>query len=883
MAKKISLSIFVSVFLLMGFSGLRAEEGINADQDLLTAFTFRNLGPSRQGGRIVDFAVPVSQPYTFYAASASGGLWKTINNGVTFTPVFDHQSVISIGDVAVAPANPDIVWVGTGEAANSRSAYWGDGVYKSTDGGKTWTNMGLKDSHHVGRIVIHPQDPDIVYVAAMGHLFSENEERGLFKTADGGANWTKVLSINNHVGVIDVALDTEAPEILYAAAYEKKRLPWTFEEAGPESAIYKSTDGGLHWVKLGGGLPSGKIGRIGLDIFAGDTRIVYATMENSNPRPAAETTAKKSTSRRSQQPQVIGGEIYRSENKGVTWTKMNADKDNIGGSPGYYYGQIRIDPQDDQTIYVLSINLSRSRDGGRTWGQGSERNAAPMTHSDHHALWIDPQNSDHMLLGNDGGVYSTYDRGLTWDHYQNLPLAQYYAIGVDMESPYNIYGGLQDNGSWKGPSFSRSGQITRDHWVSTGGGDGMYNQVDPEDSRWLYNESQFGPLQRVDQKTGDVTSIKPQRERGQPALRFNWNAPIHLSPHNSRILYMGANVLFRSMNRGDDWQEISPDLTLNDPVKTAGKGNIQYCTIVTISESPVTPGIIWAGTDDGKLHITRNGGGAWNELTSNLVGAGAPEAYWVSRIFASPHDAGTAFVSKTGYRRDDFRPFVFKTTDYGQSWQALANNLPEEPINVVVQDRKNPDLLFVGTDMGLFISLNAGREWQRLRNNLPTTPVHDLLIHPRENDLILGTHGRGIFVTDISPLQELDEELLAKNVHLFAVKSQVRRNTTRSMFDAFSGHRNFSAPNPPSGLVIYYYLKENAAQMPKIVISDPYGKQIRSLSGVKEKGLHSVVWNMRVPRSQTQPQETSAESEYLVTLELGDQRLTQKARVFQER
>ncbi len=880
--KKIVRTIIVSVFLLMGFSGLWATDVVDTDQNLLSALPFRNLGPARPGGRIVDFAVPLSQPYTFFVASASGGLWKTTNNGVTFTPVFDEQSVISIGDVAIAPSDPDIVWVGTGEASNARSAYSGDGVYKSTDGGATWTNMGLKDSHHIGRIVVHPQDPDTVYVATMGHLFSVNPERGLFKTTDGGTTWTKVLYINDQVGVIDVALDSEVPEIIYAAAYENQRLPWTFEEAGPESAIYKSVDGGIHWLKLGGGLPGGRIGRIGLDVFAGDTRIVYATIENANPKPVDETAAKKSAASRRRQSQTMGGEIYRSEDKGASWTKMNTDKDNIGGSPGYYYGQIRIDPQDDQTIYVLSINLFRSRDGGKTWGQGAERNAAPNTHSDHHALWIDPDNSDHMLLGNDGGVYATYDQGRAWDHFQNLPLAQYYAIGVDMENPYNIYGGLQDNGSWKGPSYSRSGQITHDHWISTGGGDGMYNQVDPEDSRWLYNEFQFGTIQRVDQKTGGSTSIKPQREHGQPALRFNWNAPIHLSPHNSRILYFGANVLFRSLNRGDDWQEISPDLTLNDPDKISGKGNIQYCTIVTISESPVTPGIIWVGTDDGKLHITKNGGGVWHELTSNLAAAGAPEAFWVSRVFASPHHAGTAYVSKTGYRRDDFRPLVYKTTDYGQSWQSLANNLPNESINVVVQDRENPRLLFVGTDRGLFVSLNDGQKWLPLRNNLPTTPVHDLLIHPREKDLVLGTHGRGIFVTDISPLQELDDELLAENVHLFAVKPQVRRNSTTSMFDAFGGHRNFSAPNPPSGLVIYYYLKEDAAQTPEIIISDLFGKQIRSLSGAKEKGLHSVVWNMQVPRSQRQPDETSAVSEYLVTLELGEIKLNQKARIFRE-
>jgi photosystem II stability/assembly factor-like uncharacterized protein len=868
--------------LLASSMPLIAQDQGVFDEDLIKDFTFRNIGPTRQGGRIVDFAAHPTRPFTFYVASASGGLWKTTNNGTTFTPIFDDQSVISIGDVAVAPSDPEIVWVGTGEANNSRSAYWGDGVYKSTDGGKTWSHMGLKESHHVGRILIHPRDPDIVYVAALGHLYSFNEERGLYKTTDGGKTWDKVLYISERVGVVDAAMDPNSPDTLYAASYEKERLPWTFEESGPGSAIYRSRDAGRTWQKLEGGLPSGKIGRIGLDVFLRDPKIVYATIENANPRP--ETTAKKSAAARRRRPRTMGGEIYRSEDGGDTWTKMNTDRESVGGSPGYYYGQIRVDPNDDQTIYVLSVNLFRSRDGGKSWGKGTERNAAPMTHSDHHALWIDPENSERMLLGNDGGLYITYDKGAAWDHYQNLPLAQYYAIGVDMESPYNVYGGLQDNGSWKGPSNGPSGRVTRGDWSSTGGGDGMYNQVDPNGGRWLYNEFQFGVIQRVDQKTRVSKSIRPRVEKGQPALRFNWCAPIHLSPHNSSIVYFAGNVLFRSMDRGDNWQAISPDLTLNDPVKTAGKGNIQYCTIVTVSESPVTPGIIWVGTDDGKVHLTENGGAAWTELTENLVAAGAPRDYWVSRVFASPHAAGTAYVSKTGYRRDDFRAFLYKTTDKGKTWADISGSLPGEPINVVVQDRKNSGLLFVGTDMGIHVSIDDGKTWVSMRNNMPTNAVHDLLVHPRENDLVAGTHGRGIFIMDVSPLQELDEGVLAEDVHLFAVKPKVRRSTTASMFDAFSGHRTFSAANEPAGLVIYYYLKDEAAEKPKITISDPYGKSLRSLTGVTARGIHSVAWNMRAPRQrgrQAQAEPSSTVLEYVVTLELGDTKITRKAVVRQ--
>jgi len=874
---------FLAGFLITGLDLQAQDQGV-FDEDLIKNFTFRNIGPTRQGGRIVDFAGHPSRPFTFYVASASGGLWKTTNNGTTFSPIFDDQSVISIGDVALAPSDPEVVWVGTGEANNSRSAYWGDGVYKSTDGGKTWSHMGLKESHHVGRILIHPRNPDIVYVAALGHLYSFNEERGLYKTTDGGKTWDKVLYISERVGIVDAAMDPKSPDTLYAASYEKERLPWTFEESGPGSAIYRSRDAGRTWQKLEGGLPSGKIGRIGLDVFLRDPKIVYATIENANPRPETKAAAKKSAPARRSQPRTMGGEIYRSEDGGDTWTKMNADRERIGGQPGYYYGQIRVDPNDGQTIYVLSVNMFRSRDGGRSWGKGTERNAAPRTHSDHHALWIDPANSKHMLLGNDGGLYITHDKGATWDHFQNLPLAQYYAIGVDMEDPYNVYGGLQDNGSWKGPSSGPSGRVTTRDWISTGGGDGMYNQVDPQNSRWLYNEFQFGTIQRLDQKTWETKSIRPRAEKGQPALRFNWCAPIHLSPHNSSIVYFAGNVLFRSMDRGDNWQAISPDLTLNDPVKTAGKGNIQYCTIVTVSESPVIPGLIWVGTDDGMVHITENGGAAWTELTKNLVAAGAPQDHWVSRVFASPHDVGTAYVSKTGLRRDDFRSFLYKTTDKGKTWADISGNLPGESINVVVQDRKNPDLLVVGTDMGVYVSIDDGKTWVSLRGNMPSNAVHDLLVHPRENDLVVGTHGRGIFIADVSPLQELDKETLAKEIHLFAVKPKVRRSTTASMFDAFSGHRTFSAANEPAGLVIHYYLKDEAAEKPKITIRDSSGKSLRSLTGVTARGIHSVTWNMRVPRQrgrQAQADVLTGPSlgftAYLVTLELGDTKLTQKA------
>ena len=842
--KKFYGIIILSMTLLLASPQLTAEEGSGIGEDFFKIFQYRSIGPSRQGGRVVDIAVHPSEPFTFYVATASGGLWKTTNNGTTFTPVFDNQRVISIGDIAVAPSAPDSVWVGTGEANNSRSCYWGDGVYKSEDGGKTWKNMGLKESHHVGRIVIHPENPDIVYVAALGHLYSFNEERGLYKTADGGQTWEKILYISDKVGVVDVAMDSTNPDVLYAASYDKQRLPWHFEEGGPGSVLYKSMDAGKTWTKLSGGLPTGKIGRIGVEVYRKNPQIVYASIENANTRPPTEEE-KKMAERlgREASERAVGGEVYCSEDGGQTWTKMNAAKDDIGGHPGYYYGQIRIDPNDDKVIYVLSVILYKSTDGGKTWGKGRPQNAAAGTHADHHALWIDPDNSDRLILGNDGGLYISYDQGKSWDFYDNLPLAQCYAVGVDMEDPYNVYTGLQDNGSWRGPSNGLSGQITLDDWQAVGGGDGFYNVVDHNDSRWLYNESQFGNIQRVDQKMGVGQRIRPTGVQGKPAPRFNWNSPILISPHNSQIVYFGGNVLFRSLDRAENWQEISPDLTLNDPVKIAGKGNIQYCTITTIAESRLMPGLIWVGTDDGKVHLTRNGGASWTEVTENIVKAGAPEEYWLSRVFASHHKQGTAYVSKTGYRRDDFKPFLYKTIDFGKTWVSISGNLPDEPINVIFEDRKNANLLFVGTEMGVYVSLNGGQTWTRMKNNMPTNAVHDLLIHPRDNDLVVATHGRGIFITDISPLQELNEKTLAEDVYLFKIEPKKARPFR--MGRGLSGHRHFTAPNEQTGIVLYYHLKTKPDDSVQIIITDPYGKEINEFKRKANAGLNKSIWNMR--------------------------------------
>lgn len=880
------------IFVCVSF--VNSQERFNGD--LLKTFTYRNLGPFRSGGWIVDFAVPEypqeAHLYTFYVASRNGGLWKTTNNGTTFEPIFDDQTVFSIGDIALAPSNPDIVWVGTGEAANARSSYWGDGVYKSTDGGKTWKNMGLKDSHHIGRIVVHPKNPDVVYVAAMGHLYSFNEERGVFKTVDGGKTWEKVLYINERVGVIDVAMNRDNPDILYAAAYEKQRLPWHFEAGGPGSAIYKTIDAGETWAKLSEGLPSGKIGRIGLDIYRKNPDIVYAVVENVNKRPSTKEEVEQDR-RRGIEPQerIFGGEVYRTDNAGKTWKKMNSIKDNVGGKAAYSFCQIRVDPNNDKNVYVTSICIASSNDSGRTWHDVNwpPRKMFKTSFGDVRTLWIDPQNSNRIFMGSDGGVHISYDGGKTCDFYDNLPMAQYYAIGVDMEDPYNIYGGLQCHDSWKVPSNSWSGQITMEDLVTVGTGDGMYNVVDPNDSRWVYNTSQFGGHHRVDQKLGIRTNIQPRREEGRPPYRFNWCPPVHISPHNSEIIYAGTQVLLRSMQRGDNWQEISPDLTTNDAVKIAGKGHIQYCTITTISESPVTPGIIWVGTDDGKVWLTKDYGASWADLTQKIVLAGGPENYWVSRVFASNFKEGTAYISKTGYRRDDFRPFLYKTTDFGETWTAINGNLPNKPINVVYEDRKNPNLLFLGTDMGVYITINGGKKWVYMRNNMPTIAVQDLLVHPRENDLVVGTYGRGLYITDITPLQELNDKVLDEDIHFFKVEPNVQRMTRSWGAYHLYGDRHLAIPNEPNNVVINYYLKNKAKEKAKITFTDPYGKVFQTLRGSANAGINSVLWNMtrRMTREEIAQMRRSRDpfrrmvppGEYVVILEVGDKKLTCKAHI----
>ena len=645
----------------------------------LDTLTFRNIGPFRTGAWVTTIAVPETPAhdhlYTIWLGTRSGGVWKTTNGGTTWDPVFDSVGVAPIGAIAIAPSDARIVWVGTGDQANARSSYSGKGVYKSTDNGRTWQSVGLPDSHHIARIVIHPTNPDIVYVAAMGHLFSTNEERGVFRTTDGGKTWTKVLYVNDHTGAIDLVMNRAKPDTLFAAMYDKQRMPWRLIEGGAESAIYRTDNGGTNWKRLGGGLPTGTLGRIGLDIFQKRPDTLYAFVENLNPRAATGNA-------------TVGGEIYRTDDNGETWKKTHPATVNVGGKAPYSFGQIRIDPSNDQHVIVNSDGMPHSEDGGVTWnglnfGSGGFFQSA---FGDFRSMWWDPVDPQRILLGSDGGLQFSFDGGRTSDFMPNLRVGEAYAVGVDMDDPYNVYAGFQDHDSWKGPTNGPMGGVSLENWVTVGPGDGMYNVVDPTDSRWVYNTRELGQMGRLDQTTGIRTTIAPGRP---PQHRFNWIAPIALSPHDPKTVYAGAEVLFRSKDRGDHWDAISPDLTTNDASKI-GFPSTPYCTITSISESPATAGVIWVGTDDGKVQVTMNGGTSWLDRTAALATAGAPTDRWVSRVFASPLEAPTAFASKSGFRNDDFKPYLYRTTDFGQTWTSIAGDLPASPINVVVQDDEEP-------------------------------------------------------------------------------------------------------------------------------------------------------------------------------------------------
>jgi photosystem II stability/assembly factor-like uncharacterized protein len=852
------------------------------NEALLNGLTYRNLGPYKTGAWTVGVAIPETPARAhrdvIYAALRSGGVWKSSNGGVTFEPVLDSQNIYSMGAIAVAPSDENVVWAGTGDNSATRSAYWGDGVYKSTDGGKTWRNMGLKDTQHISRIVIHPTRPDTVYVAALGHLSTPNIERGVFKTTDGGATWKKVLYVGDHVGAVDLVRDPRNPDVLYAATYEHTRFPWEIDDGGPGTGLYKTTDGGATWKELTNGLPRGPMGRIGIDICRSKPDTLYAVYDNHNLRPG--TTDPRNT---------INGQVYRTDNAGASWTKVNPDDVDVSGKAAYSFNQIVVDPNNADRVWITGSDYHSTSDGGKTWGGRGGPRTFGRAFGDFRSLWVDPQDSERMISTSDGGVFQSFDGGRTAEHFMTIRGGEVYALGVDMETPYNIYEGLQDHESWKGPSNGWTGSVGVEDWVTVGTGDGMYNQVDPSDSRWEYNTHEFGSHARYDQKTHENVNIMPRRTGGD-RLRFNWIAPLVLSPHDPKTLYAGAQVLFRSTDRGDHWQEISPDLTTNDQTKTnhsAAGSAIVFCDITTISESPATAGIIWVGTDDGKVQVTRNGGTNWTDVTKNIATAGGPEDIWVSRVFASRFAPGTAYIAKTGRRFDNFKPYLFKTTDFGATWTNISNNLPQWPVNSILEDTQKASVLFAGTDIGVYVSADGGARWVALKSNMPPAAVTDMVIHPREQDLVAGTYGRGVWVMDIAPIREMTEENL-KGAYLFTVKPKPIRHDGAQGNNRFNGDTFPISQNEPNGLLIYYYLNQNAAQAVTVTVTDAAGKVVRTLPGPQKAGINRVsseggggFGGGGGGGRGGQARAAMPPGDYVVTLDVGGAKLSQKARVLE--
>ncbi len=870
-----------------------------SDDPLLRTFVWRSIGPANMGGRIDDVAVVDRDPSVYYVGYATGGIFKTVNNGTTFTPIFDTYPTSSIGDLALAPSNPDVLYVGTGEANNRQSSSFGDGVYKSTDAGKTFVNVGLKDTQSIARIVVHPRNPDMVYVAAVGHLFGPNKERGLFKTTDGGKTWVNTKFIDEDTGFTEVVIDPSRPDTLYAASYQRRRTAHGFNGGGPGSAIWKTTDGGRTWKKLeGNGLPSGLLGRIGLDLCATKPNVVYAQIEvgpsggtgagvGADGKPTVPGAGRGGQARVAGQPppppDATKSGVWRSDDGGRTWRVVS----NTNDRP-MYYSQIRVDPSNPEITYLAGAPAFKSVDGGKTY-----RQLPNLAHSDHHAIWVNPKNSNHVMYGTDGGLDVSYDQGETWDFINTMATGQFYAISADMRRPYFVCGGLQDNGSWCGPSAKRNTVgILNSDWFRVGGGDGFYTQQDPTDWAIVYAESQDGNVNRLDLRAGRTTSIRPRAPRAagqaggpspemaarmaalgvgasafasnivpEPAagetFRFFWNTPTVLSPHNPSTVWVGGNRLFRSVNRGDTYT-MTPDLTRNlsrftrpimgvagdAPMASKHDGVATTSVLTTVAESPVVPGVVWAGSNDGNLQVSRDGGATWTNVAANVKGV--PDETFVARVEPSRFDAGTCYAAFDGHRSDDHKPYVFVTRDFGATWAPIAGNLPPGNVNVVREDPRNRNLLYAGTEYAFFVSLDGGKSWKPFMNGLPTVRIDDILVHPRDNDLIIGTHGRSIFIVDdLTPLQQLTDEAAKADVALFTPRPAVAWRTDTTQNVTVGGNKHFRGTNPAPGTAIGYYLKTAATGDVKITISDVTGRVVREMDGPKDAGLNRVQWNLR--------------------------------------
>ncbi|MEW6323508.1 MAG: glycosyl hydrolase, partial [Acidobacteriota bacterium] len=794
---------------------------------------FRAIGPATPSGRVDDLAVLESDPSTFYFAMATSGIYKTTNNGTTFEPVFDHEGSGSVGAVAIARTDPNLVWAGTGEGNNRQSSSWGDGVYKSTDGGRTWRNMGLRSSRQIAKIVVDPIDYSVVYVAALGDLWSAGGERGVFKTTDGGQTWQRVLFVDDDTGATQLVMDPSNNKTLYAATYQRRRQPWGMNGGGPGSGVWKSTDAGQTWTRIEKGLPEGPKGRTGLDIYRRNPNVLYARIEH---------------------PTESG--VYRTDDGGANWQKLST----VNPRP-MYFSEIRIDPETDSRIYVLGVQLHVSDDGGRTF----RNNGAERIHVDHHALWINPANPRHLIIGNDGGVAISYDRSATWVWMPNLLAAQAYHVEFDMQTPYHVCAGLQDNNTWCGPSAVRTNSgIHNDNWYVISGGDGFQPLMDPTDARIVYAESQDGRMSRTDRRTNERTTVRPepaeQKPGEPPPYRFNWDTAMQLSPFDPRTIYIGANLVLKSTDRGRSYQPISPDLTTNtsrDTLAIMGvpdkdiriarhDGVSSFGNIVTLEESANRPGIVWVGSDDGVVSVTQDAGKSWKNVTP----PGVPKFTYVSDVVPSRAAAGTAYVTFDGHRQGDYGTYVFTTTDFGGSWRAIANGLPKgEVARTIAEDRRNPDILYLGTETGLWLSFNRGGQWMRLKANLPTMPIYEIKQHPRDNDLILASHARGVWILDdMTPIQQWAKAESAA-AFLFDAEPAVAFNAANDQMKGFEGDRLFLGPNPAPGATLAYYLRAAAKEVKLTIRSG--NDVVRELSGDDLRGrntagLHIVKWDLRV-------------------------------------
>lgn len=829
-----------------------------AQTNPLDALYFRPIGPASMSGRVADLAVYEADPSTYYVGTAHGGVWKTTNNGTTFEAQFQDQGLMSIGDVTVSQSDPNLVWVGTGESNNRQSTSWGDGVYKSTDGGKTYTNVGLRTSRHINRIVIDPRDNDTVFVAATGSLWGPGGDRGVYKTTDGGKTWQQVLKVDEDTGANDLAMDPSNSRVLYASMYQRRRTACCFNGGGPGSGLFKSTDGGETWTRLKGGVLDGPLGRIAFDIYRKDSNILYALIEG--PQPPGAGRQGGGGGGQGGGPQGVSANptgFYKSADAGATWTKVN----NANPRP-MYFSQVRIDPNNADVVYLGGVDLHQTIDGGKTMNTA----AASRIHSDHHAIWVNPENSNHVLIGNDGGLAISYDKSKTWIFLPNLPVGLFYHVGYDMAMPYNVCGGMQDNYNWCGPSAVRgSAGIAGFHWKTLQGGDGFVVLQDPTDYRIAYSESQDGNMTRVDRVTGETISIRPVPPPGEAPYRWHWDTPMLLSPHDHRTLYSAANKVFRSSDRGLSWTVISPDLTESpsrDDIVTMGvkgaeirfsrnDGIAAWPTIVTLAESAKRPGLIYAGTDDGNVSLTRDGGRTWDNVTSRIPGL--PKGIYVSELVPSRFADGVVYATFDGHRQNDFTTHIYASRDFGQTWRSISANLAGEVARTLTEDTRNADVLYLGTETGLFVSLDRGGSWQRLKANLPTVRIDEITLHPRDNAMILATHGRTIWILDhLEPIQEMAAALAATaGADLFTPPAFAwYQRPARDRNYEFWGDQTFYGQNPPQAARISWYLGKPASSV-ALKIADAAGREVREISGAvlanaNKTGINVACWDLRV-------------------------------------